>query len=551
MSKMMLTLLVAVLMGASLACAEEPPYKRVLQGEDAKKAAALEKQISELWAAGMFADALEPAREVLALRQRVQSNGHHETADAARQVETLRKVAALPAEQRTALAAAPAIAEKAEALYSRGKYGEAEPLRRQALAAYEAWLGPKHPDTAISYNNLARNLDAQGRAKEAEPLHRKALAIKEEVLGAKHPGTAISYNNLAINLQHQGRAREAEPLYRQALAIREEVLGPKHPLTATSYSSVPYYLDAQGRAKEAEPLHRQALAIQEEVLGPKHPDTAQSYTNLATNLQVQGRAKEAEALWQAGADGVEAARLRLATATFDKAAALRIQPHLGLAACRARLHRAPDAWAAAEAGLARGLLDDLAAHAGLAYDPDADRCSLARASRLSALDRLLPPLLMREKLNEADRQRRDVLLKERNALDDDTARAAADLSRKAVLPLDRIQEWLASDAALVFWVDLPASGDHWGCVVRHSGPPVWVALAGSGAKDAWTKDDDQLPRRLRDDLSRGEPDPERHARLLAAQRLEPLAPHLGAVGDLPAVGRLVVVPAGRMAGIPV
>ncbi len=405
-------------------------------------------------------------------------------------------------------------------------------------------LGPKHPNTAQSYNNLASNLDNQGRYKEAEPLFRKALAIYEEVLGPKHPDTALSYNNLASNLDNQGRYKEAEPLCRKALAVREEVLGPKHPATAESYHNLALNLEAQGRAKEAEPLLRKALAVLEEVLGPKHPDTATSYSNLAYNLQAQGRAKEAEPLWQAGAIGIEVSRLRLAASSLDRAAAVRVHPHPGLAACRARLERPLDAWTAAEAGLARGILDDLAALEAEGQDRERD-------ARRDALDRLLLPLLTSEKLDDAGRRRRDDFLKERGELDEQAARAAADRSRQAVRSLEEIQARLAPDAALVFWVDLYRTEDHWACVVRHRGTPAWVSLPRSGAANTWTSDDDKLPRRLRDALSHGESDFDTHARRLAAQRLQPLAPHLAATADLPAVRHLVVVPVGRMAGVPV
>jgi tetratricopeptide (TPR) repeat protein len=501
--------LLVVLTGASLAGAEEPPYKRLLQGDDTKKAAALTKQVEELWAAGKFAEAVPPAEELLKLRQRLQGEGHWEAADAARLAGTLKKVMSLPAAQKAALAEAPAIMAKTRALHDRGKYAEVEALFRKALAVDEEVLGPRHPYTARTYVNLAANLQAQGRAKEAEALFRKALAVGEEVLGPRHPFTALSSINLATNL------------------------------------------DAQGRAKEAEPLYRQALAVKEEVLGPRHPDTAQGYNNLAYNLQAQGRAKEAEPLWRAGADGVEAARLRLAASALDRAAAVHVQPHLGLAACRARLDQPTDAWAAAEAGLARGLLDDLAARASVPPDPDAERRLRARASRLNALDRLLTPLLTPAKLGEADQRRRDELLKERAALDDQTAREAAQRSGQAVLPLAQVQARLAPDAALVFWLDSSELGDHWGCVLRRSGPPAWVRLPGSGPGGAWTADDDKLLRLLRDDLSRGEPEAERRARLLAAQRLDPLGTALGASADLPAARHLVIVPVGRMAGIPV
>jgi tetratricopeptide (TPR) repeat protein len=181
MSKMKLVLLVAVLTGASLAAAEEPPYQRLLQGEDAKKAVALDKRIDELWAEGKFAEAAAPAAEVLALRQRVQGEKHYEAADAAQRVQTLRQAAALPAEQRAALAAAPGLNEKAEALFSRGKYGEAEPLFRQALAVWDEALGPKHPDTAISYNNLAGNLQGQGRVSARELMAGKPYFLSDAI----------------------------------------------------------------------------------------------------------------------------------------------------------------------------------------------------------------------------------------------------------------------------------------------------------------------------------------------------------------------------------
>jgi tetratricopeptide (TPR) repeat protein len=380
--------------------AEELPYKRLLQREDARKAAALQKRVYELWSAGKFAEAVTPAEELLALRQRVQGKGHWETGDATRLVESLQKAAGLPGRQQTALAEAPMLTSKAEKLHAESKYAEAEPLLRKALAIWEEVLGRKHPDTATSYNNLGYNLHAQGQTKEAEPLLRKALDSREEVLGPIHPDTATSYNNLAYICQAQGRAREAEPLYRKMLAIREEVLGPRHPETATSYNSLGDNLQVQGRAREAEPLYRKALAIREEVLGPKHPHTATSCKNLASTLQAQGRAREAESVWQKSAAAIEAARLRLSTTTLHQAVAIRIQPNLRLAACNARLHRPLDAWTAAEANLARGLLDDLTARTAFPTAPDANRRDRDRAARLEVLDRLLLPLLTSEKLDE-------------------------------------------------------------------------------------------------------------------------------------------------------
>src|SRR5689334_2314447 len=80
---------------------------------------------------------------------------------------------------------------------NQGKYIEAEPLYKQALAIHEKVLGSDHPDMAISLNNLAELYRSQGKYIEAEPLYKQALAIREKVLGSDHPYTAISLNNQA------------------------------------------------------------------------------------------------------------------------------------------------------------------------------------------------------------------------------------------------------------------------------------------------------------------------------------------------------------------
>ena len=90
-------------------------------------------------------------------------------------------------------------------------------------------MGPDHPDVAPSLNNLAGLYEAQGRYAEAEPLYKRALAINEKALGPDHPDVAASLNNLANLYQAQGRYAEAEPLYKRALAIQEKALGPTTP----------------------------------------------------------------------------------------------------------------------------------------------------------------------------------------------------------------------------------------------------------------------------------------------------------------------------------
>jgi len=175
-----------------------------------------------------------------------------------------------------------------EYFHGRAAYSQAAPLLRDALAISVKVLGPEHPDTAISLNNLANVLRAQDDLAEARPLSERALAISEKVLGPEHPDTAISLTNLANLLWSQGDLVGARPLYERALAIREKAFGPEHSDTATCLNSLASVLKAQGDFAGARPLYERALAIREKTLGPEHYDTAESLNDLAVVLSNEG-----------------------------------------------------------------------------------------------------------------------------------------------------------------------------------------------------------------------------------------------------------------------
>ena len=190
-------------------------------------------------------------------------------------------------------------------LHHQGRYEEAKPLYNRALEIRERVLGPDHPETATSLNNLAALYYNQGWYEEAEPLYKRALEIVKWVLGPDHPDMATSLNNLASLYNNQGRYEEAEPLYKRALEIVERVLGPEHPDTATSLNNLAIIYNNQGRYEEAEPLYKRALEISERVLGPDHPDTAISLNNLALLYNNQDRYEEAEPLCKRALEIVE------------------------------------------------------------------------------------------------------------------------------------------------------------------------------------------------------------------------------------------------------
>ncbi len=103
--------------------------------------------------------------------------------------------------------------------YQRGDYAEAEKQWSAALKEAEGF-GPQDPRLATSLNNLAIIYNEQGRYAEAEPLYKRALAIWEKALGPEHPRVAKSLENYAALLRETGRGAEAGKMEARAKAIR-------------------------------------------------------------------------------------------------------------------------------------------------------------------------------------------------------------------------------------------------------------------------------------------------------------------------------------------
>jgi CHAT domain-containing protein/Tfp pilus assembly protein PilF len=200
--------------------------------------------------------------------------------------------------QEGSLQEALALNQQVANLYEKGRYNEAIPLAQRALAIRENALGPEHPDTAKSLNNLGELYRAAGAYGQAEPLLKRALVIREKVLGPEHPDTATTLTNLGLLYRAMGAYAQAVPLAQRALAIRDKVLGPEHPATAKALTNLAGLYYATGAYGQAEPLYQRALAIREKVLGPEHPDTAQTLNNLAALYDATGAYGQAEPLYR-------------------------------------------------------------------------------------------------------------------------------------------------------------------------------------------------------------------------------------------------------------
>ena len=89
-----------------------------------------------------------------------------------------------------------------------GKLDLALPLDEETLKLSKAKLGPDHPETLASMNNLAMAYRAAGKLDLALPLFEETLKLRKAKLGPDHPDTLTSMNNLALAYQD---CREAGP----------------------------------------------------------------------------------------------------------------------------------------------------------------------------------------------------------------------------------------------------------------------------------------------------------------------------------------------------
>jgi tetratricopeptide (TPR) repeat protein len=184
------------------------------------------------------------------------------------------------------------------ALYygARGRYREAEPLLRRALAIDEQIFGKEHPNVAVRLDNLAQVLLDTDRHDEAEQMMRRALAIAERSLGAGHPTVATILNNLGQLLLATDRLDEAQQVLRRALAIDERFYGSDDPAVSTILNNLAQALRGTGRDDETEQMMRRALEIDERVYGEDHPQVALHLSNLAQLLRDTNRIEAAKQL---------------------------------------------------------------------------------------------------------------------------------------------------------------------------------------------------------------------------------------------------------------
>jgi tetratricopeptide (TPR) repeat protein len=181
-------------------------------------------------------------------------------------------------------------------LYQEGRWSETERAFIQVMETLKRVLGPEHPSTLTSMNNLASTYWNIGRWDKAEELEVQVIEIRKRVLGPEHPDILATMNNLVSTYWHKGRWDEAEELGVQVMESQKRVLGPEHPDTLNSMSNLATTYRKKRRLDEAEGLEIQAIEISIRVLGKEHPDTLGIMSNLASTYTLKGQLDKAEEL---------------------------------------------------------------------------------------------------------------------------------------------------------------------------------------------------------------------------------------------------------------
>jgi hypothetical protein len=283
------------------------------------------------------------------------------------------------------------------------------------------------------------------------------------------------------------------------------------------------------------------------------------------DLWAQGKYAEVEELAAPAAESFEGARRQVSVAGLERTVfAADHSPLDLLAAVAARTEKPSEAWQFLESDLGRGLFDDLVTSPWT--DEEHER-QLRLSNQIEQLDKQVSALFKTPQVTEVSRQTALKLAHDRDEHLRELSELQAKMSAKygpaagERFDLARIQSHLPLDSALVAWVDFSGqpkghdpNGEHWACLIRATGTPIWVRLPGTGNDGAWTADDDKLAAQVRHQcairpttINAGN----ELVQKLNIQRLAPLEQKMAASPGLPAVRHLIVLPSSHMRGIPV
>jgi tetratricopeptide (TPR) repeat protein/predicted Ser/Thr protein kinase len=154
----------------------------------------------------------------------------------------------------------------------------------QAREAAEKVYGPKHPEIAKLWSNIAAALHAQGEMDASGEALERSLAVFEAALPPDHPDIATTLTNLSAFKYRVGRYDEAIAISQRVIEMRRRMLGARSPKIAGSLNNQAIALLALGRLDEALARYQEALALIDGAFPDGHPEAAGLLTGIGDVL---------------------------------------------------------------------------------------------------------------------------------------------------------------------------------------------------------------------------------------------------------------------------
>ena len=181
-------------------------------------------------------------------------------------------------------------------LHFAGRYREAEPMLREALALHRRLVAAGHWEITNDLTALGYLLRTVGRVHEAESILRDAVANEQVRPGAPPIGRVEAIRHLGNVLEDRGAWDESERCYRESARIIREANGHIDPMLAATLAPLGRVLMLRGDLNDAERVLSEALAIRSAVYGESHPSVGGSLVELGALRVRQRRAVEAREL---------------------------------------------------------------------------------------------------------------------------------------------------------------------------------------------------------------------------------------------------------------
>jgi eukaryotic-like serine/threonine-protein kinase len=196
-----------------------------------------------------------------------------------------------------------ALSTRAELLRELGRWKEAEPSVREAVARLSPLHAPR--DLCGTLYLLAVILAHTDHERDAEATYHQVIELEERGDADLRRQRMYPLHGLAVTLAGLGRYTEAASYAKEALLLARESYPADNPDLLTLQTTYAGALVNTHRAAEAEPLFRQTIAAETRVLGAGHKDTLLAQLLLSDDLLELHRDAEAATMALSDAQQLE------------------------------------------------------------------------------------------------------------------------------------------------------------------------------------------------------------------------------------------------------